>query len=154
MAHWGHDHTIHPYTVLQPLRGFWPFSKGASIFSTPTSSPPTAYSSSLYQSLPRQLRGFLCISCSRGDVSALCPTPNLEDQSTPFRLGHSLESVRHGRPCQRLRYNLHCSHDPLTTQAPSTTLRWGTNMAFRVSALIVFPLYRPVLAHTVTHLSR
>jgi hypothetical protein len=51
-----------------------------------------------------------------GVMSASRPTPNLEDQGTPFSLGHHLWPVRQGRPCQYLPYRRHSSQDHLNTQ--------------------------------------
>ena len=59
-----------------------------------------AESSSICWTLPRQLGGFHNITFFSGmGLSTPCPTPNLEDQGVPFRLGHLLWPVRHGCPC-------------------------------------------------------
>jgi hypothetical protein len=50
---------------------------------------------------------------------ASCPTPNLEDQGTPFSVGHHLWPVQQERPCQYLHYHQRSSQNHLTTQAPS-----------------------------------
>jgi hypothetical protein len=55
----------------------------------------------LCRSHPRHLWGFLNIDFFPGlGLSALCPTPNLEDQGVSFCLGHHLWPVRLGWPCQ------------------------------------------------------
>jgi len=51
--------------------------------------------------------------------SASGPTPNLEDQGIPYRLGHHLWSARHESRYHSLRYRWHSSQDPLITQASS-----------------------------------
>jgi len=51
-------------------------------------------------------------------LSASRPTPNLEDQSIPFCLGHHLWPVWHVTPYEQCHFRQDGSQDHLTTQAP------------------------------------
>jgi hypothetical protein len=96
----------------------------------------------LLRLLPAIVKSFSTVKafCALGPLTPRS-CPNLEGQGIPFCLDHHLWPVRHGRPCQLLRYRRHSSQDHMTTQAPPLRqsrdtyggIQWISNYKSRIS---------------------